>query len=82
MTTTDKSLQLLSNPLWREQDLGKPIPDSPHAISVALPTWKHVEGYEQGDPEILDAMQGNLCRCITYVRIKKGVRRASEIMGA
>ncbi|MBT3938130.1 MAG: (2Fe-2S)-binding protein [Pelagibacterales bacterium] len=34
------------------------------------------------DSEILDAMQGNLCRCITYVRIKKGVRRASEIMGA
>jgi isoquinoline 1-oxidoreductase alpha subunit len=34
------------------------------------------------DGEILDAMQGNLCRCITYVRIKQGVRRASEIMGA
>ena len=34
------------------------------------------------DGEILEAMQGNLCRCITYVRIKEGVRRASEIMGA
>ena len=34
------------------------------------------------DGEILEAMQGNLCRCITYVRIKQGVRRASEIMGA
>ena len=34
------------------------------------------------DGEILEAMQGNLCRCITYVRIKQGVRRASEIIGA
>ena len=34
------------------------------------------------DGEILEAMQGNLCRCITYLRIKQGVKRASEIMGA
>ncbi len=32
------------------------------------------------DEEILDAMQGNICRCSTYVRIKKGVRRAAEMM--
>ena len=32
------------------------------------------------DSEILDAMQGNICRCITYARIKQGVRRAAEIM--
>jgi len=31
------------------------------------------------DGEILDAMQGNICRCITYARIKKGVRRAAQI---
>ena len=32
------------------------------------------------DGEILDAMQGNICRCITYARIKKGVRRAAQII--
>ena len=29
------------------------------------------------DEEILDAMSGNLCRCGTYLRIRRAVRRAS-----
>jgi len=32
------------------------------------------------DSQILDAQQGNICRCITYVRIKKAIHRAAEIM--
>jgi len=32
------------------------------------------------DNEILEAQQGNICRCITYNRIKTAIRRASEIM--
>jgi len=32
------------------------------------------------DSEVLDAQQGNICRCITYVRIKKAIHRAAEIM--
>lgn len=35
---------------------------------------------DPSDEEILDAMQGNICRCSTYVRIKQGVRRAAEMM--
>ena len=30
--------------------------------------------------EIIDAQQGNICRCITYNRIKTAIKRASEIM--
>jgi isoquinoline 1-oxidoreductase alpha subunit len=30
--------------------------------------------------EILEAQQGNICRCITYTRIKVAIKRASEIM--
>lgn len=33
-----------------------------------------------GDAEIEAAMAGNLCRCGTYVRIKKAVKTASEKM--
>jgi len=47
---------LLTDPLWRAEDLGKPIPDSPDAVSVALPTWDQVVGYEEGRQEILDAL--------------------------
>ena len=30
------------------------------------------------DDEILDAMSANLCRCGTYLRIRRAVRRASQ----
>jgi aerobic-type carbon monoxide dehydrogenase small subunit (CoxS/CutS family) len=30
------------------------------------------------DAQIIEAMQGNICRCGTYVRIKRAIRRAAE----
>lgn len=47
---------LFSNPLCNPDDLGKPIPDSPHAVSVCLPTWADNVGYEEGDPRVVEAM--------------------------
>ena len=47
---------LLTDPLWQAEDLGKPIPDSTHAVSVALPLWQHVVGYEEEDPAILEQL--------------------------
>jgi isoquinoline 1-oxidoreductase subunit alpha len=32
------------------------------------------------DPEINDAMAGNLCRCATYFRIRKAIHRAAQEM--
>ncbi len=32
------------------------------------------------DSDIDDAMDGNVCRCATYVRIRAGIHRAAEIM--
>ncbi len=32
------------------------------------------------DADIDDAMDGNVCRCATYVRIRAGIHRAAEIM--
>jgi isoquinoline 1-oxidoreductase subunit alpha len=32
------------------------------------------------DSDISDAMDGNVCRCATYVRIRAGIHRAAEIM--
>ena len=39
---------LTSEPAWEEEDLGLPLPDSLHACSVCLPTWKAIMGYEDG----------------------------------
>ena len=32
------------------------------------------------EAEIVEAMQGNLCRCGTYTRIRKAVVRAGELV--
>src|SRR5262249_55646917 len=32
------------------------------------------------DQQIVEAMNGNLCRCMTYVRIKKAIKRAADEM--
>ncbi|MEM9283948.1 MAG: PLP-dependent transferase [Verrucomicrobiota bacterium] len=46
-----------THPFCEPDDLGLAIPESEHAVSVCLPTWDHVIGYEEGDPEVLDAFE-------------------------
>ena len=36
------------------------------------------ENPNPGDEEILEAMQGNLCRCATYVRIRAAIKTAAN----
>jgi isoquinoline 1-oxidoreductase alpha subunit len=38
------------------------------------------ENKNPSDADIVEAMTGNLCRCMTYNRIKKAVRRAANEM--
>ncbi|WP_372796500.1 PLP-dependent transferase [Pontiella sp.] len=47
---------LRQNPLWRAEDLGKPIPNTPHAISMCLPRWQDVVGYEEKDPATMEKL--------------------------
>lgn len=44
---------LLRHPLWKADSLGSPLPDDEYGVSVSLPLWKHVIGYEEGDPEVV-----------------------------
>jgi isoquinoline 1-oxidoreductase alpha subunit len=30
------------------------------------------------DQDIVDAMSGNICRCATYLRIKRAIKRAAQ----
>ncbi len=48
---------LIANPAWQEQDLGAPLPDSPHACSVCLPTWQSVLDYEEGREKVLKRLR-------------------------
>jgi len=57
---------LLTNPLWRAEDLGKPMPDSPHAVSVCLPRWADVVGYEEKEPRVMDALRAGYPRFVYH----------------
>jgi len=61
---------LLHAPLCRAEDLGCPIPDSPHATSVAMPLWRHVIGYEEGDPEIVNRLACGYPRFVVHPRVR------------
>ena len=51
-----KEVDLLLNPYWKAKDLGRALPQSPHAVSVSLPTWADVVAYEEGDPKCIEAL--------------------------
>ena len=57
---------LRKHPLWRAGDLGRPVPDSPHAISMCLPRWRDVIGYEERDPETMKHLQNGYPRFLYH----------------
>ena len=38
---------LLHDPCWQGKDLGQPLPDATHAVSMTLPRWQDVIAYVQ-----------------------------------
>ena len=48
---------LLKDPAWQGSDLGHPLPDTPHAVSVALPRWRDVIAYEENEVACRAALQ-------------------------
>jgi len=63
------SRNLMTHPCCAPEDLGKPLPDSPHATSVALPCWDHVVGYEEGRSDILNAMELGYPRFVFHPKV-------------
>lgn len=62
---------LHSHPLCRPEDLGSPIPDSPHAVSVCLPTWADIIGYEEKEPRVIDRMRTGYPRFFLHPLIQQ-----------
>ncbi len=48
---------LIKNPIWKKSELGSALPESAHAVSVALPTWDDVIAYEEKDPRCLNSLK-------------------------
>ena len=53
---------LLRHPLWEADSLGSPLPDNEFGVSVSLPLWSHVVGYEEGDQEIISKFRSGYPR--------------------
>ena len=51
--------------------MGFPLPDSPHACLVSLPTWDAVIGYEESDPTVVGKMRAGYPRFFIHPITRK-----------
>jgi len=55
-----------TQPFCDAEDLGLAIPDSDHAVSMCLPRWAHVIGYEEGDPAVIETFECGYPRFVAH----------------
>ncbi len=68
---TRTEMGLLEEPAWQHEDLGKPLPDSDDACSVALPTWNAVIGYEEGRERVMKKLRSGYPRFVINDKVKR-----------
>lgn len=51
--------------------LGKPLPNSVHAVSVSLPKWADVVGYEEGEKRVVEAMELGYPRFVYHPLVRQ-----------
>jgi len=66
------------DPVWRGEELGQPIPALPHAVSVALPRWEDVVGYEEKKPEVVNALAGGYPRFFIHAEVRELARQLGD----
>lgn len=59
------------DPAWQPEDLGVPLPDDKHAVSVCLPTWDSVIGYEEGREKVLHKLQCGYPRFFRHPAVER-----------
>lgn len=62
---------LLYQPAWRGAELGLPLPSSPHGVSVALPRWQDVIGYEEKRLEVTARMTSGYPRFVIHPLVRE-----------
>ncbi|ODV80782.1 PLP-dependent transferase [Suhomyces tanzawaensis NRRL Y-17324] len=63
------------------QEIGAPIPNVPHAVSVSLPTWEATVGYEEGESWVVNKMTSGYPRFFIHTSIKKLAKKLEEKYG-
>ena len=69
---------LLTTPLWEGSSLGQPLPDSQHAVSVSLPRWQDVIGYEEKKPEVVAKMALGYPRFVIHPLVRELAKQIGE----
>lgn len=62
---------LQSEPRWRAEELGAPLPDSAHANSVCLPVWQDVIGYEEKEARVREKLRAGYPRFVVPKLVAK-----------
>jgi cystathionine gamma-synthase len=63
--------ELLQKPVWQAHELGLPIPASTHAVSVALPRWQDVVGYEEKEPAVIKRLATGYPRFVVHPLVQE-----------
>ena len=63
--------ELLLDPLSHPDDLGKPIPQWPHATSVCMPRWVDNVEYEEGSLRVTDKLTCGYPRFVYHPFVKR-----------
>lgn len=62
-------------------ELGIPIPASSHALSVSMPRWQDVVGYEEKEPEVIEALQTGYPRFVFHPAVQLAMETAARELG-
>ena len=73
---------LLVHPAAKEEDLGLPLPESPHACSVCLPTWASVVGYEEGRDKVMRRLRAGYPRFYRNPLVERLTVEATKELGS
>jgi cystathionine gamma-synthase len=65
---------LLLDPVWRADEVGLALPDSLHAVSVSLPRWRDVVGYEEKSPDVVSRLQCGYPRFVIHRLVQEVAR--------
>jgi cystathionine gamma-synthase len=69
---TNKNIQDMENMELTSQNIGEPIPNNtPHAVSVTLPTWRVILEYQEGEDWVVQMMKFGYPRFFIHSRINE-----------
>ncbi|MFC5051908.1 PLP-dependent transferase [Rubritalea spongiae] len=69
---------LITDPAWTDDDLGAPLPDTRHAISMCLPTWDSVIGYEENRDKVMRRLRCGYPRFFKHPLVERLFTEAAQ----